>query len=167
MADPNTTDDVKELPLDAKFKRLVKDKYILSTILKGCVNEFKGMDMEQTLACLELEEGNDLVKTRDTELFSEDGELVKANSVFDIKLPNDEMIGIIVNIEGRGRSNVEYPILNRAMYYAYELIVNQKGTFFKKQEYEKIRKVYSIWCMIRPPVPLRNTAIEYRLNGIL
>jgi hypothetical protein len=34
-----------KMTMDSEFKKLIRDKYILSTILMGCVEEFEGMDM--------------------------------------------------------------------------------------------------------------------------
>ena len=38
-----------------------------------------------------------------------------------------------------------YPIPKRGIYYAARMISSQRGTIFKDQEYDKIKKVASIW----------------------
>jgi hypothetical protein len=154
-----------KMSTDSEFKKLVRDKYILSMILMGCVEEFRDMDMDQTISCLDVMEGMDIVKTRDTEFISGTGEKVFMDSVFEVKLPNDDVIGIMVNIEGQGNMNTGYPLLNRATYYASQLIVDQKGKEFSGSDYGMMKKVVSIWCLPNPPAAMRNTAVEYRMSG--
>jgi len=165
MSDASIISGTKKSEMDSEFKKLIRDKYILSTILMGCVKEFEDMDMEQTIACLDVQEGLDIVKTRDTEFISGTGEKVVMDSVFEVRLPNNDVLGIMVNIEAQGRTSVGYPILNRAAYYAAQLIVDQKGKEFANSDYGRIKKVVSIWCLANPPVSKKNTAVEYRMKG--
>lgn len=78
-----------------------------------------------------------------------DKENERINLIFDTEIQNDFYPG--------------YPIARRAGYYAARAITDQRGTVFKDQEYDKIRKVYSIWIC---PKPSRETAGEVREIGL-
>ncbi len=165
MVGNNEETRARRMSMDSEFKKLIKDKYILSTILMGCVEEFEGMDMGQTISCLDVQDDLDIVKTRDTEFITGAGEKVIMDSVFEVKLPNDEVLGIVVNIEAQGSVNTGYPLLNRAGFYISELVVDQKGKEFSRNDYGHMKKVVSIWCILNPPAAQRNTVIEYRTEG--
>ncbi len=151
--------------LDASFKTFIKDKYILSTILMGCVSEFREMTMEETIACLDVKEGCTEVKGRPTEFFTASGERIEVDSVFEIRLPNNDKIGLIIGIEGQAKIDTGYPILKRASYYAASLIANQKGKEFEHDNYGDLQKVYTIWCILNPRAGDRDTVLEYSMKG--
>ncbi len=69
---------------------------------------------------------------------------------FDIRftaiLPSDgERIEILLNLEIQNNDTPGYPIPKRGVYYTARMISAQRGTIFKDQEYEKIKKCVSIW----------------------
>ena len=53
------------------------------------------------------------------------------------------------------------PQFRRAVYYASRLISAQNGMEFKNADYDKLRKVYSIWICINGEKSLHNTVTEY------
>ena len=150
---------------DAYFKEFIKNKYMLSTVLMGCTDEFKDLDMEQTLSYLDVEDDCVKVRDRNTRFHTEDDSELVMDSVFYVKSPNNGTIAIIVEIEGQERNNPGYPILNRAIAYASELIHDQKGKEYIGDDYGSLKKVYSIWCMMNPKMKDRNTIVNYRMIG--
>lgn len=56
-----------------------------------------------------------------------------------------ETVGIFVNVEIQNSDTPGYAIPRRGIYYAARMISSQRGTIFKDQEYDRIRKVVSIW----------------------
>ena len=56
-----------------------------------------------------------------------------------------------------------YEPIKRAVYYASRLISAQKHQIFEHEDYDKIRKVYSIWIQMDVPKERRNTVIRYRI----
>lgn len=75
-------------------------------------------------------------------------------------------MGLILGVEGQGRSNPGYPITNRAMVYASYLLSDQKDKDFRKQEYGKVKKVYAVWIMLHPSADYRNKIIRYKMKGV-
>ena len=52
----------------------------------------------------------------------------------------------------------------RAIYYCSRMISAQHGPIFKKSEYGKIRKVYSIWVCTKPSDEFQNTLTRYSIR---
>ena len=61
----------------------------------------------------------------------------------------DEEIKIIVNIEAQKTTKtINYQLMKRAVYYVARLISSQKEKEFHGDDYNELKKVYSIWvCM--------------------
>lgn len=77
---------------------------------------------------------------------------------------DDEYIQLIINIEAQNKFNPGYPLLKRAVYYCSRMISAQKGLDFTNSEYNKIKKVYSIWVCTNPPQTHRNTITRYKIS---
>jgi hypothetical protein len=93
---------------------------------------------------------------------NEDNSITEGSIVFDIlfraKAPEtNELITLIINVEAQKRLKPKkkngdtYPLLKRAVYYASRLISSQKGTEFINSDYDKIKKVYTIWICMESP----------------
>ena len=75
-----------------------------------------------------------------------------------------ENIRLIINAEAQNRFKLKYPLTKRAAYYGSRLISAQHGTVFTKSDYQKLRKVYSIWICVNPAKKFRNTITRYSLK---
>ena len=75
-----------------------------------------------------------------------------------------ENIRLIINAEAQNRFKLKYPLIKRAVYYGSRLISAQHGTVFTKSDYQKLRKVYSIWICVNPAKKFRNTITRYSLK---
>ena len=73
-------------------------------------------------------------------------------------------IRLIINAEAQNRFKPKYPLTKRAVYYGSRLISSQNGTVFTKSDYQKLRKVYSIWICVNPAKKFRNTITRYSLK---
>ena len=73
-------------------------------------------------------------------------------------------IRLIINAEAQNRFKLKYPLTKRAVYYGSRLISAQNGTVFTKSDYQKLRKVYSIWICVNPAKKFRNTITRYSLK---
>ncbi|MBR1628841.1 MAG: hypothetical protein IJ679_06200 [Lachnospiraceae bacterium] len=70
-------------------------------------------------------------------------------------------IGVIINIEPQGRFAPGYPINTRSEYYQARLLSSQYGTVFTGTDFEKLKRVYSIWIIIDVPAYCANTVSIY------
>ena len=73
-------------------------------------------------------------------------------------------IRLIINAEAQNRFKPKYPLTKRAVYYGSRLISAQHGTVFTNSDYQKLRKVYSIWICVNPAKRFRNTITRYSLK---
>ena len=160
----NTERKDREEFMDATFKRFVRNKHVLSTLLKGYVREFRDSDIEEIIGCLDVDADTDIVKGRPTEFISDNVKKIVYDSIYDVRLPGkNEKVGIIINLEGQTKD--QRNLFNRALYYGSALIVDQKGKIFSGKEFGKLKKVYSIWCILKPAKNKRNSIASYTFNG--
>ena len=157
-------DNDRNKVLDEEFKAMVCDPNILSMILRCYVDEFAGMDVESIKACLDLDKGGSVVRSRNTERPTGMAP-IHMDTVFEVRAPDGGSMDLIINLEGQNRRNPGYPIENRMQYYLSELIFSQKGIYFENENYQDMRKAYSIWFMMNPKEEYRNTVLCYTLTG--
>lgn len=77
---------------------------------------------------------------------------------------SQDVIRLIINVEAQTAFNPGYPLTKRAIYYCGRMISAQHGSIFKKSEYGKIRKVYSIWVCTKPSEKFQNTLTRYSIR---
>lgn len=150
---------------DACAKRLLGQKSILAYILVKTVDEFKGMQPKDVIACIEgtpyisvvpVEPGltNAVTEKKGKRLVGFNTEsaeinegLVRFDIVFYVRM-KDGLSQMIINVEAQKDEPKKYKILNRGIFYVSRLISSQKERDFQNTGYDDIKRVYSIWvCM--------------------
>lgn len=150
---------------DACAKRLLGQKSILAYILVKTVDEFKGMQPKDVVACIEgtpyisvvpVEPGltNAVTEKKGERLVGFNTEsaeinegLVRFDIVFYVRI-KDGLSQMIINVEAQKDEPKKYKILNRGIFYVSRLISSQKERDFQNTGYDDIKRVYSIWvCM--------------------
>jgi len=89
---------------------------------------------------------------------------VRFDVLLDVQVPHGEKIRLFINLESQQKFDPGYAVTARAAYYTARLISRQKGTVFTGSNYQKLRKVYSIWILTRPPKEYAWTATAYFEN---
>ena len=149
-----------EARYDNQAKRLLADPQVLTRILKGTIEEFSEMSLEDIghaiKGTIEISDSfkdklamSSVDEKKQESYIPDEGEIV-----FDIKcravLP-EEMVDIIINVEAQKSSKetvLRYPLDKRIIYYLSRLVSEQKDTYFFNSDYGRIKKVTSIWiCM--------------------
>ncbi len=163
---------------DAACKKLLSQKIILAWIMKSCLNEYRDCDVKD-IAERYIEGtpqvGKVLVAPDETNaprirgISSQDTSLTESSSIYDIRFmasapTSDEAIQMIVNVEAHNRFNPSYPLIKRAIYYCGRMLTAQNGTEFVHSEYQKIKKVVSIWVCMSPPNERKNSITRYHLT---
>ena len=155
---------------DQSAKNIFSDKSILAHILKSTVSEFKDASIED-IANVYIEgtpevsqipvnqdKTNAVTKKiqgdRNEESSPTEG-WVTFDILFHAKAPESgDLITLIINVEAQKTqraSTLGYDILKRALYYVSRIISSQKEREFEGSDYNKIKKVYSIFiCMDSP-----------------
>ena len=146
---------------DKLAKRLLSRKSILSRVLKYTVSEFADCSFEDiehkyiegdptlTINTVPLDDTLD-IKGKHTESGSPVEGLVTFDIIFDAIAPKTgEPIKLIINIEPQKNTiGLDYKLMKRAVYYAARLISSQKEKEFHGDDYNGLKKIYSIWiCM--------------------
>lgn len=169
------------LDYDKAAKGVLSQKKVLAYILKRTVPEFESASLDdianiyiegkpevstvpvskdKTNAVRHALERQDTPKIKGTR--NEDNSITEGSIVFDVlfraKAPvTHEIITLIINVEAqkhlkpKKKTGGTYPLLKRAVYYASRLISSQKGTEFTNSDYDKIKKIYTIWICMEAP----------------
>lgn len=162
---------------DEACKRVLSEKAILARIMKSCLEEYKDCDpneiadkyiegQPQVSAVPVLpDEGGPLISGLDTE----DKSLHEGSITYDIRFRaiapgTGEPIALIINLEAQNDYYPGYPLIKRGIYYCSRMISSQYGREFTGSQYDKIKKVYSIWICMNPPKSRENTITRYRLT---
>ena len=168
---------------DAACKRILAEKRILAWIMKECVEEYRDCSLEEIetkyiegtpqlgeVGVLPDEAGSvpsvpPVIRGEQ----SEDSTLTEGTVVYDIRFRaiaprEDGCITLLINVEGQKDYAPGYPLPKRGIYYCSRMISSQYGTEFTHAQYEKIKKVYSIWICLDPPKHRQNTITRYRLQ---
>lgn len=161
---------------DAACKNVLSEKWIIASILKGCVAEYRDCSMSDIVSKYLLgtpEVGTTKVEpdiapkieSQHTEDKSETEGTVTFDIRFTAKAPSDDQpIELIINIEAQNKFNPGYSLLKRAIFYCSRMISSQYGTVFTKSQYDKIKKVYSIWICTAPTQDFSYTISQYSMQ---
>jgi len=163
---------------DAACKRVLSQKIILAWILKSCLREYRNCDVNEIAekyiegtpqlgeVPVALDETN---APRIQGIGSQDTSLTEGSSVYDIRFKaltpdTGEPVQMIIDLEAHNKFKPGYPLSKRAIYYCGRMLTAQNGTEFVHSEYQKIKKVVSIWVCMDPSKEYRNTITRYHLT---
>lgn len=163
---------------DAACKRLLAYKEFLARIMQSCVVEFrdcsvddiinKYIEGEPYVAQVGVHSNRTnakLITGMNTEDSSINEGLVTYDIIFYALAPKDgALLKIIINVEAQKNANPGYPLAKRALYYCSRMISAQYGREFEKSEYDKLKKVYSIWVCTDAPLYKQNTINIYSVK---
>ena len=163
---------------DEHVKRILANRSVLARILKATVKELKGYDYDTIMKWIEPEIQLSSVAVRPgrgggriTGTGTEDkvpGEGVLYYDVrFRVYVPEKHgKIGLklLINIEAQKEFYQKYHIVTRGIFYGARMISAQLGTEFESSDYDKIKKVYSIWICLNAPKIVGNTMTEYSIQ---
>ncbi len=154
------TNDASSYDTNVKF--LLADKQILARILKYAIQEFKDMTIEDTMASI----GADIeIGTRPLDAGLSNMGRVNASSAednipgegkifFDIRFTayhKETEMKFLINLEAQRSSDpgkLGYHLENRIIFYLARMISAQKQTEFYHSDYDRLKKVRSIWLCL-------------------
>ena len=169
--------DERNAAYDNLAKRFLARKAILAHILKNVVSEFADsslLDIERkyiegdptaTINTIPLDDTLD-IKGKHTESNSPLEGIVTFDIIFDAFTPSTgEPIKLIINIEPqKTTTSIDYKLMKRAVYYVARLISSQKEKEFYGDNYNGLKKVYSIWITMDVQNYRANSIQEYSLT---
>ena len=134
--------------LDLNFKKIIKNKTLLSYIFHQFVDEYKDVDRKEIESLLQLKgithkNGKDIIP-----LSGEVGS-VRLDTVMGAYLPKqEEQIGIVLDIEMQRQGNSINQLYNRAEYYLSAVMVHQKDHIFENDNYQDIVRISGVWLCL-------------------
>ena len=169
--------DEQNASYDKLAKSFLSRKAILAQILKYAVKEFAECslkDIEEKyiegdpsldIHTVPLDDTLD-IKGKHTESNSLNSGLVTFDIIFDAIAPGDgKPVKIIINIEPQKTTQkIRYKLMKRAVYYAARLISDQKETEFHGDDYNAIKKIYTIWVCMSTQNYRADSIQEYHLT---
>mgnify|MGYP006974592389 FL=1 len=167
----------KKAEYDENVKYLLSEKIILAHILVYAVKEYFGMKPEDVA---ELIEGMPQVskvavnpgESNMPEIIGDNVEDATPNEgkvTYDIRFRalapgRDALMQLIIDVEAQKDYYPGYDLLTRGIYYGARMISAQKGAEFLEDDYDKIKKVYSIWICMNAPSYAENAITEYGIQ---
>lgn len=147
---------------DQPFKNIMSDGVLTSNILGELVEELRGKDPEFIMSCLDLTKEKK-IRMRNSESFSKVNGPIYRDLVYDVVIPGENEIKVIVNLEAQLDPSPGYPLEARAMYYLGRSLSDQKAEI--GDDYSQLSKVYSIWFVMDSPKDMCNSIIRHRMIG--
>ena len=91
-------------------------------------------------------DGNEKVQVLNTEDKTQNEGTAIYDIVFQVRVPSSgRIISLLINVEIQNDKGLTYETVTRGIFYCARMLSAQKNSLFKKSEYEKLQKVYSIW----------------------
>lgn len=164
---------------DAEVKKVLSDKTVLAWILKYTTKEFVDYPIARIKACIEGEpeagthrvfQGNATAQTPEAITGSDTVDKVPGEGqiTYDIRFyvitPTKERIKLIINVEGQKSLHLRYDLVTRGVFYCARMISAQKDTEFTGDDYDGLKKVYSIWVCMEVPRNMEYTITSYKLG---
>ena len=165
-----------KIAYDNACKNVLSMKEILARIVKKCIWEYHDYDvftimnefMTDKITIGQTPVHRDeagkvrLADTEDKTLYEG---TIRYDIRFYIRVPNtEENAEMIINVEAQNQYANGYPLMCRSTYYGCRLVSSQKETEFFKSDYQKIKKVYSIWICTDVPAHMQNSINTYEIT---
>ncbi|MBO5055480.1 MAG: hypothetical protein J6C64_03875 [Lachnospiraceae bacterium] len=160
---------------DGEAKKLTSDKNILAWIVKYTVEELKDCTLREIADCIE---GNPEIAEipvypgkRKTDAITgmsmEDKVPGEGEVFYDIRFyivtPKEERIKLILNVEIQKNYYPGYDLVTRAIFYCARMLSSQMDTEFTADNYDEIKKVYSIWICLDSPRCEADSIVRYHM----
>ena len=167
---------------DRQAKTIISSKIVLSKILKATVREvscFTEEEIAEFIADVGVSEKNDGLSEKESAIESlgtEDINPKQGNIIYDIRfnlvIPKEQLnkkikirlhhnLKLLFNIEIQKDYNPGYDIVTRGEYYCARMISAERGTEFRKNDFNNLKKVYSIWICVESSANDANSIAIY------
>lgn len=83
---------------------------------------------------------------------------------FYVLTPDEKRVKIIINLEAQLKFNPGYDLVTRGVFYCARMLSAQYGTEFTAQDYDGLKKVYSIWLCMDVPRSAEYTITGFRMG---
>lgn len=155
----NTIDSAKDkIQYDEHVRQILKDKGILAYILKYAVKEFKDYSIDDAKAAIDGEPEVAIRSVRPEAVSTLENESKipgEGKMYFDIlfyAVTNDGYRQkMYINIEAQKSFYPSYDLVTRGIVYPARLISQQMDVEYTADNYDGVKKVYSVWICMNAP----------------
>lgn len=177
--------DDADLQLDRTVKRLLSTRRILADIMIHAIREFRTYTIDEAMAAIDgdpvisrknLRSGRvepETVYTGTNESTSSEKGQIYYDIVFYAHTREGERQQMWINVEAQRSSHPGYDLVTRGIFYSARLLSDELDKAFNAENYDDVKKVYSIWICMNPPRrdrlarTVENTIVEYRMTPSL
>ena len=155
---------------DEHAKKILANKYVLAYILRRTVQELHGMDIEEIVSLL----NNDILISSTPVIPQsissgnlEDEVIGEGKLYYDIRFTLDFVDGkprILFDVEAQKKYDPGYSLITRGIVYDARMISGQMDREFTVQDYDGLKKVYSIWVCFNAPNYIGNCITKFSMQ---
>ena len=164
---------------DGHVKKLLSFRQVISQILVRTLTEYEGRTPLEAARWIEPETFTNSGKRtkrpeREVSLLVGKSEVSdspgEGTTIYDLRFqvqipgPDGKRTAVFVNLEAQKKFRMKYRIVTRGIFYAAKMLTEQYGRCFSKSNYQKLRKVYSIWVCMNVPDYIGNAMVEYKIS---
>ena len=162
---------------DEHVRRILKDKNILAFILKYSVREFMDYSLEEAKACIDGEPevatrhvSPDAVHALENESNIPGEGRIYFDIVFYVRMKDGNRQRMYINIEAQKSFYPGYDLVTRGIIYPARLLSQQMDVEYTADNYDGVKKVYSIWICMNTPDKKRSykkvadSIVEYSIK---
>lgn len=170
----SVTDNVR---YDQNAKNILANKSILAWILKYTTSEFRDYNIPAIIDCIDEPQISEVsiypgetnvIRTERIEGLPTEDTVQNEGSVrYDIRFSaytkDDEHIKLIINVDAQKSFYPGYDLVTRVIYYCTRMISSQMDVEFKSDDYDNIKKVYSIFICLESNAASQNSITSYEI----
>lgn len=78
--------------------------------------------------------------------------------------PAGKSLCLLINLEAQKKFYQKYRLVTRGIFYGARMLSSQLGREFSHSNYQKLKKVCSIWICLNAPNSIGNSLTEYRIT---
>ena len=158
-----------------EVKQIFRDKTVLAWVLKYTTKDFRELPIDTIRGCIEGEleiakvpvhpgHTPEAITGSDTS----DNVIGEGTITYDVRFyaitPDEKHIKLLLNLEAQKDYYPGYDLVTRGVFYTARMISAQLDTEFTGEDYDGIKKVYSIWICMNAPKYAQNTITEYSIK---
>lgn len=158
-----------------EVKQIFHDKTILAWVLKYTTKEFRELPIDTIRGCIEGEPEIAKIPVHPghipeaiTGSDTSDNVIGEGTITYDVRFyvitPDEKHIKLLLNLEAQKDYYPGYDLVTRGVFYTARMISAQLDTEFTAEDYDGIKKVYSIWICMNAPKYAQNTITEYSVK---
>ncbi|HJA91639.1 MAG TPA: Rpn family recombination-promoting nuclease/putative transposase [Candidatus Eisenbergiella merdipullorum] len=164
-----------KIQYDHHIRNLLRFRPVISHILIRTLREYRSLSPQEAAALIDPAHADALLVGESIEdAVPEEGE-VYYDLRFSAGLPisdparakNDNArrsLFLLINLEAQKKFYQKYRLVTRGIFYGARMLSSQLGREFRHSNYQKLKKVYSIWICMNAPNHIGNSMTEYRIT---